>query len=170
MLVFVVSVRFFIFFETISEQHVGHPRDHGQRGHGGEGHSQRDIGGHGGHVRSHHAGDEKEWGERDNDRQRGHDDRRQYFLHRFEGCIKGVARPGPDMPLDIVHIGNGIIHHQPQGKDEREQGDAIDGVVEQVVDEQGQGKTHGDGKGNHHGLTPAKGECQERHHGQDGEK
>ena len=74
------------------------------------------------------------------------------------------------MPLDVVHIGNGIVHHQTQREDQGKQGHPVDGVPEQVVDKKGQGKADGHGQGHDHGFTPSQGNRQQDHHGDDGKQ
>jgi hypothetical protein len=52
----------------------------------------------------------------------------------------GFLDPHEDMALDVVHVGDGVVHHQAQGQDQGEHGHPVDGVAENEVHEQRQGK------------------------------
>ena len=67
------------------------------------------------------------------------------------------------MTLNVFNIGDGIIHHKPKGENQGKQGDPVDGVSEQIIDEKGQGKADGNGHGNDEGLLPPQGESKKHH-------
>ena len=149
------------------QKQKGEPGHHGQGGQGGEGNGQGDVDGHGLHVGTHHASDKEHGQEGDDDGQGRHDHRRQDLGHgRQCGFPRGFLAHA-DVALDVVHVGDGIVHHQSQGQDKGKKGNPIDGVAGQVVYKQGQGKAHGDGKGHHQCLPPAKGKGKEQDHRED---
>ena len=136
----------------------GHNRQSAERG---KNDGDRDIGGHGRHIGPHHAGDKKQRGKTDDDGQGGHDHRRQHLVYRRQGSRCGFAATQQNVALDIIHIGDGIVHHEPQGQNQREQGDPIDGVPQKEIDKQGQGETDRHRQGHHHCFAPAQGDGQQ---------
>jgi len=117
---------------------MGKPGDDGQSTEGGENHGNRYIGCHGSHVRPHHSRYEEQGRKTDNDGQGGHDHRRQYLAYGKEGRIHGITPPLEDMPLDIVDIGDGVVHHKPQRQNQGKKGYPVDGIAQQIIDEQSQ--------------------------------
>ncbi len=49
------------------------------------------------------------------------------------------------MPLDVLHHDDGVIHHQPDGKDDGQQGQQVDGEAEDLHQKDGADQRHGNG-------------------------
>jgi hypothetical protein len=155
----------------VFQEQVRHPGDNGEGAQGGKDHGNRNIGGHGSHIGPHHAGDEKEGGERDDDSDGGHDHRRQNLSYGEQGGQPRRFVPTTDdVALDVVHVGDGVVHNETQRENEGEKGDAVDGIAQQHVDEKGQGKADRHRQGHNHRLPPPQGKGQQHHYRGDGEQ
>ena len=79
-----------------------------------------------------HAGQSRDEGDRRVDRgeRDGHGDDRIEDLARADQ--RRIERPHAllDMPVDVLHHDDGVVHHQPDGEHEREQRHQIDRVAE----------------------------------------
>jgi len=77
-------------------------------------HGDRYVQGHGRHVGTHHAGDEKHGDKGDDHGQRRQDDRRPHLVHRAHHRLSGRFLAHGEMAMDVFHVHNGIIHHQAE--------------------------------------------------------
>jgi len=150
-----------------AQQFEREERHEGERADRRERHRQRHVDRHRRHVGPHHPGDEEHRQERNDDCDGGHDDRRQHLLHRFERRFEGFLAPQPDVPLDVVHVGDGVVHHQPEAEDQREQRHPVESEPEDVIGHQRQRKADRHRDADHQAFAPAHGERDEQNHGDD---
>ena len=150
------------------EQFIGQPGSDGHRHNQRTQHGERHIQGHRPHIGAHHAGDKKHRQERHNHSQCRQDDGRHHLVHGHGDCLQPRELAHGQMPVDVLHPDNRIIHQQTQRQDQGEQRHAVDGIARQVVDHQGQGV--GDRHGNHHNQAhaPVHGQGNQSDHGNDG--
>ena len=139
----------------------GHHHAH-QHGHG-------NVQGHGPHVRSHHSGDEEHGEERHDDGQGRDDERGANFGDGFHDDSPRGALSQQEMPGDIFHIHDRIIHEQTQRQDQGEQRDPVDRVTQQQVHRQRKPENHGHGDGDDERLAPAQPERQQPDHDENGD-
>ena len=87
-------------------------------------------------------------------------------------AVARKLRPGclAVMPLDVLHHHDGVVHQDADGEDEGEEGDPVQGVAGQEVDEEGEGQGHGHRDADHEAAAPAHGERDEGHHREGGEE
>ncbi len=62
------------------------------------------------------------------------------------------------MALDIVHIGDRVVHHQTEREYQGKKGHTVNRVPEKIVDRQGKGKTYRHCQGHDKSLSPSHGE------------
>ena len=72
------------------------------------------------------------------------------------------------MAVDVFHHHDGVVHQDADGEDQGKEGDPVQRVAIEVVDQERQGQRHGDGDGHHDGLPPSEGERDQDDHGDRG--
>ncbi len=58
------------------------------------------------------------------------------------------------MPHNVFHHHDGVVHQDPDGEDQREQGDPVEGESVEIKDQQRQRESGGNGDGHHQGFPP----------------
>ncbi|MPM88579.1 hypothetical protein SDC9_135683 [bioreactor metagenome] len=90
-------------------------------------------------------------------------------MDAVESGLEGRFFTEPDMALDVVDIGDGVVYHQPEAQDQREERHPVQREAEGVVGEQSQCEADRHRNPYHQALAPAHGQRDQDHHRQDGE-
>ena len=146
-----------------------HAKGHQQRKHHGGRCAHRD----GTHIGSHqaaHKGHRKDGG----DHRQGRQNRGiAHLVHGLDGHAKFgpvAVFCEPEVPHNIFHHHDGVIHQDTDGKNQREKGDAIEGIAVQVKHRQRQGQGHRNGAGDHTRLPDTQGQQDQDGHGNNGDQ
>ncbi len=68
------------------------------------------------------------------------------------------------VPGDVLDHHDGVVHQDPDGEDQGEEGDPVQRVAVEPVDQEGQGQRHRHRHQDHDGLPPPQGEPDQDHH------
>ena len=72
----------------------------------------------------------------------------------------------PQVAADVVHAGDRVVHQQTKCQDQSEQGDPVDGITGQQIEQECHPVAHGYRQPDHQGLAPTEKHSNEEHHGQ----
>ena len=140
----------------------------GPRGHH-EGDRQREQHGCGGagrdrpHVGAHQAPHERHRQDRRDHGEGGEDGRVADLVHRFDRrAQQRLALLLAVVALDVLDHHDRVVHQDAYGEDQGKEGDAIEGVAGQEVDEEGEREGDGHRDADHQTAAPAHGERDER--------
>ena len=138
---------------VLLQQAVGQPGGGDKRDHQREQHCQRGADGHRAHVGAHQAGDKDHRQHRGDHGKGGQNGGIAYFANRGQGGLHFGKPPHGKVAMQVFGDDDGIIHHNPGNENKRKEGHPVEGVVEQVIDKQGQrkGDRH---RGKHHQSSP----------------
>ncbi len=112
-----------------AHQPGAHGRGQGQRHQRGAEHRKRKQNRKLGKEPPHHAIHKGDGDKHHHQHGGGGDDRKAHFPGAVPGGQQGRFPP-LQMVVDVLHHHDGIIHHQADGKDQRQQGDEVDGKAE----------------------------------------
>ena len=118
-----------------------------------EQHGKRCADGNGPHVRAHQSAHKRHGQDGGDDGPGGEGGGIANFVHRLH---RDVRQGAPlilgevEVPGDVLHHHNGVVHQDADGEDQREEGDAVERVAIDEVDEQGQRQGDRHGSQHHH--------------------
>ena len=125
-------------------------------------HRDRDVQGNRPHVRAHHAGHEEHRQEREHDGERRERGRASDLAHRAHRRLgfrpAGVERV---VAVDVFDQHDRVVDEQSEREDQREEGDAVDGLSGQHPDAEGDEQGQRDRGRHHERFAPAEGHQQD---------
>ena len=100
------------------------------------------------HVGPHQPAHESHRQDRRDHRQRGQNGGIAHFVHGLDGHVEwrpfAVGRHAP-VAHDVLHHHDGVVHQDADGKNQREQRDAVQRVAVKIENRQRQGQSHRNG-------------------------